>query len=49
MTQHDTLFIGGEWIAPSSSQTITVVSASTEEVIGSLTRWIAVVVRSRSW
>ncbi|MDT7557140.1 MAG: aldehyde dehydrogenase, partial [Pseudonocardiales bacterium] len=36
MTQHDTLFIGGEWIAPSSSQTITVVSASTEEVIGSV-------------
>ncbi|MDT7558039.1 MAG: aldehyde dehydrogenase, partial [Pseudonocardiales bacterium] len=36
MTQHDTLFIGGEWIAPSSGQTITVVSASSEEVIGSV-------------
>jgi acyl-CoA reductase-like NAD-dependent aldehyde dehydrogenase len=36
MTQHDTLFIGGEWAAPSSSDTITVISASTEEVIGSV-------------
>ena len=36
MTEHDTLFIGGEWVAPSSSRTITVVSASTEEVIGSV-------------
>ncbi|WP_028933094.1 aldehyde dehydrogenase [Pseudonocardia spinosispora] len=36
MTYHDTLFIGGEWIAPSTSQSITVVSASTEEVIGSV-------------
>src|SRR5882757_6113744 len=36
MTQHDTLFIGGEWIAPSSNRTITVVSASTEEIIGSV-------------
>jgi aldehyde dehydrogenase (NAD+) len=36
MTQHNTLFIGGEWIAPSSSRSITVVSASTEEVIGSV-------------
>lgn len=31
---YDTLFIGGEWIAPSSSQRITVLNASTEEVIG---------------
>jgi acyl-CoA reductase-like NAD-dependent aldehyde dehydrogenase len=36
MPQHDTLFIGGEWIAPSSNRTITVVSASTEEIIGSV-------------
>jgi acyl-CoA reductase-like NAD-dependent aldehyde dehydrogenase len=36
MTHHDTLFIGGEWVSPSSDRTITVVSASTEEVIGSV-------------
>jgi acyl-CoA reductase-like NAD-dependent aldehyde dehydrogenase len=36
MTAHDKLFIGGEWVSPSSGQTITVVSASTEEVIGSV-------------
>ncbi|WP_331531000.1 aldehyde dehydrogenase [Pseudonocardia sp.] len=36
MTDHSTLFIGGEWVAPSSAQTITVISASTEEVIGSV-------------
>jgi acyl-CoA reductase-like NAD-dependent aldehyde dehydrogenase len=35
-TDHSTLFIGGEWVAPSSGQTITVISASTEEVIGSV-------------
>jgi acyl-CoA reductase-like NAD-dependent aldehyde dehydrogenase len=35
MTDYDKLFIGGEWTTPSSTQTITVVSASTEEVIGS--------------
>lgn len=36
MTQYDKLFIGGEWATPSSSATITVVNASTEEVIGSV-------------
>lgn len=37
MTRHyDTLFIGGEWIAPSSTDRITISSASTEEVIGSV-------------
>jgi acyl-CoA reductase-like NAD-dependent aldehyde dehydrogenase len=36
MTHHDTLFIGGAWISPSGDQTITVVSASTEEIIGSV-------------
>ena len=35
-TDHSTLFIGGEWVAPSSGQKITVISASTEEVIGSV-------------
>ena len=35
-TDHSTLFIGGEWVAPSSGQTITVISASTEDVIGSV-------------
>ncbi|MCF7550879.1 aldehyde dehydrogenase [Pseudonocardia sp. WMMC193] len=33
---HDSLYIGGEWVAPSSSATITVVSPNTGEVIGSV-------------
>ncbi|MEU3984025.1 aldehyde dehydrogenase [Streptomyces sp. NPDC026672] len=33
---YDKLFIGGRWGAPSSDRTITVVSASSEEVIGSV-------------
>ena len=33
---YDTLFIGGEWVQPSSASTITVTSASTGEVIGSV-------------
>ncbi|MGQ0481319.1 MAG: aldehyde dehydrogenase [Pseudonocardia sp.] len=33
--EYDKLFIGGSWTTPSSSNTITVVSASTEEIIGS--------------
>ncbi|GAA5153210.1 aldehyde dehydrogenase [Pseudonocardia eucalypti] len=36
MSQHDTLFIGGEWASPSSGQRIEVRSASTEEIIGSV-------------
>jgi acyl-CoA reductase-like NAD-dependent aldehyde dehydrogenase len=36
MTDHDSLFIGGAWVPPSSSSVITVTSASTEEVIGSV-------------
>jgi acyl-CoA reductase-like NAD-dependent aldehyde dehydrogenase len=36
MTRYDKLFIGGEWVSPSSSQTITVIGSSTEEVIGSV-------------
>jgi acyl-CoA reductase-like NAD-dependent aldehyde dehydrogenase len=32
----DTLFIGGDWVKPESDKTITVFSASTEEVIGSV-------------
>ena len=31
---YDSLYLGGRWVAPSSGATITVVSASTEEVIG---------------
>lgn len=31
---YDSLFMGGQWVAPSSSRTIEVVSASTEEVLG---------------
>jgi len=33
---YDSLFIGGEWVAPSSDARITAVSASTEETIGSV-------------
>lgn len=32
----DSLFIGGEWIPPTSSHRINVISASTEEHIGSV-------------
>ena len=31
---YDSLYVGGEWIKPASSSKITVVSASTEQVIG---------------
>ncbi|SDK16818.1 aldehyde dehydrogenase [Nonomuraea jiangxiensis] len=34
MRQHDTLFIGGEWVAPAGTATIDVVSPHTEEVVG---------------
>jgi acyl-CoA reductase-like NAD-dependent aldehyde dehydrogenase len=34
-TNHQTLFIGGEWVKPASSKRIEVINASTEEVIGS--------------
>jgi aldehyde dehydrogenase (NAD+) len=33
---YDSLFIGGEWVPPSSAARIDVVSSSTEEVIGSV-------------
>jgi aldehyde dehydrogenase (NAD+) len=35
-THHDTLYIDGDWVAPAGSDTITVVSPSTEEIIGSV-------------
>ncbi|MET8161556.1 aldehyde dehydrogenase [Sphaerisporangium sp. NPDC005289] len=34
MLQHDRLFIGGDWVAPSGTATIDVVSPHTEEVVG---------------
>jgi acyl-CoA reductase-like NAD-dependent aldehyde dehydrogenase len=34
--QYDSLFIGGQWVAPQGSSTIKVVSASTEEPLGSV-------------
>ncbi|GGO65244.1 aldehyde dehydrogenase [Nonomuraea cavernae] len=34
MRQHDTLFIGGEWVAPAGTGTIDVISPQTEEVVG---------------
>jgi len=34
LSEHHHLYIGGEWVAPLGSGTITVVSPSTEEVIG---------------
>ncbi|GAA0992762.1 aldehyde dehydrogenase [Acrocarpospora macrocephala] len=33
MLQHDTLFIGGDWVAPASTGTIEVISPHTEEII----------------
>ncbi|GII00717.1 aldehyde dehydrogenase [Planobispora takensis] len=34
MRQHDTLFIGGDWVAPAGTGTIEVISPHTEEVVG---------------
>ncbi|WP_326825127.1 aldehyde dehydrogenase [Streptosporangium sp. NBC_01756] len=34
MRQYDTLFIGGDWVAPAGTGTIDVVSPHTEEVVG---------------
>ncbi|MFI9845332.1 aldehyde dehydrogenase [Nonomuraea sp. NPDC051941] len=34
MRRHDTLFIGGEWVAPAGTATIDIVSPHTEEVVG---------------
>ncbi|BBG02630.1 MULTISPECIES: aldehyde dehydrogenase [Pseudonocardia] len=36
MTGHDRLYIGGEWVAPAGTGTLTVVSPSTEEVLGAV-------------
>jgi acyl-CoA reductase-like NAD-dependent aldehyde dehydrogenase len=36
MTDHHQLYIGGEWVAPQGTSTITLVSPSTEEVVGSV-------------
>jgi len=36
LTDHDKLFIGGEWVVPSSNARIEVISSSTEERIGSV-------------
>ncbi len=34
MKSYDRLFIGGEWVEPSSSSVIDVVSPTTEELVG---------------
>ncbi|MBO3746264.1 aldehyde dehydrogenase [Streptosporangiaceae bacterium NEAU-GS5] len=34
MIQHDTLFIGGEWVTPAGTGTIDVINPHTEEVVG---------------
>lgn len=36
MTDHRLLYVGGEWVAPQGASTISVVSPSTEELIGSV-------------
>ena len=36
VTHHQTLFIGGEWVKPATSNRIEVIGAATEEVIGSV-------------
>ncbi|WP_019873996.1 aldehyde dehydrogenase [Sporichthya polymorpha] len=41
MINHETLFIGGGWVRPAGSATITVRSASTEQPIGSVPEAIA--------
>ncbi|MDQ0808852.1 acyl-CoA reductase-like NAD-dependent aldehyde dehydrogenase [Streptomyces sp. B3I7] len=33
---HDALFIGGRWVTPASGERITVLGASTEEILGSV-------------
>jgi acyl-CoA reductase-like NAD-dependent aldehyde dehydrogenase len=38
MHQHEHFYIGGEWVEPSGSDVIDVISASTEEVIGRVPR-----------
>ena len=35
-TEHQCLFVGGEWIKPASSKRIQVINATTEEVLGSV-------------
>ena len=35
-TSHNSLFIGGEWVAPATKERIEVVSPATEEVIASV-------------
>jgi aldehyde dehydrogenase (NAD+) len=32
--EYESLFIGGEWVAPASLETIEIISASTEEIVG---------------
>jgi len=34
MREHNTFYIGGEWVAPSTSDTIDVIDSATEQVIG---------------
>ncbi|GAA0382950.1 aldehyde dehydrogenase [Acrocarpospora corrugata] len=34
MLQHDTLFIGGDWVTPAGTGTIDVISPHTEEIVG---------------
>ncbi len=34
--EHNTFFIGGDWVSPSSSKRFTIINASTEEAIGSV-------------
>jgi aldehyde dehydrogenase (NAD+) len=36
MTDYDSLFIGGQWLRPSSAHRITAIDASTEEALGSV-------------
>ncbi|HSV40211.1 MAG TPA: aldehyde dehydrogenase, partial [Nocardioidaceae bacterium] len=40
-THYESLFIGGKWVPPTSAATIDVISASTEEQIGSVPRGMA--------
>jgi geranial dehydrogenase len=36
IVEHDSLYIGGEWVAPASNRRFSVINATTEELVGSV-------------
>ena len=52
METRDVLYIGGEWVAPASTRTFTVVNPATQEVVATVPEGTEVPVRpvdSRQW